>query len=390
MLVYARSGVLASVGRKRGEAMEYVDAGDMPDRDRVTDGAMRALSVLDVAGPSLDLAISAWLDAKARRSESVKTATAYRETITHFRACLHSLGLDVDSRARDVALAAQAWATRRASGEGMVSAATSNQRLAILSSFYDFGRKRELLTCENPISQVERRRVQAYAKARPLPRAVTDGRLAEIDRATLDGLRDYALIYLALTTGRRSAELRGLTCGDLACERTSGTATRTRRIARIVATWKRTKGGKVMLDALTPATVAALLAYLQALYGGEPDTLAADLPVFVSLSRNSYKRPMGKQAIANIYARRLGTSKVHATRHTFARNMEDVGAKVSEIQKRLGHTSLETTGRYLAGLSSDENSHAADLDMLYGNGNGNGNGATNRARRTTQPLTKGA
>jgi integrase len=50
----------------------------------------------------------------------------------------------------------------------------------------------------------------------------------------------------------------------------------------------------------------------------------------------------------------------------FARAMEDAGAKVSEIQARLGHASLATTGRYLAALTSSENPYAASLEELYG------------------------
>ena len=54
----------------------------------------------------------------------------------------------------------------------------------------------------------------------------------------------------------------------------------------------------------------------------------------------------------------LGTSKVHATRYTAAHSMEKVGLTVSEIQARLGHKSLATTGRYLASLRRAENRKA--------------------------------
>jgi integrase len=48
------------------------------------------------------------------------------------------------------------------------------------------------------------------------------------------------------------------------------------------------------------------------------------------------------------------------------RALEDAGAKVSEIQARLGHESLATTGRYLAALRPDENPHADALAALFG------------------------
>ena len=79
---------------------------------------------------------------------------------------------------------------------------------------------------------------------------------------------------------------------------------------------------------------------------------------------------MTTQAIADVCQKRLGVSKVHTLRHTFARAMEDSGAKVSEIQARLDHSSLATTGRYLAALSQADNAHAEAITSLFGLGDG--------------------
>jgi integrase len=46
--------------------------------------------------------------------------------------------------------------------------------------------------------------------------------------------------------------------------------------------------------------------------------------------------------------------------------MEDSGAKVSEIQARLGHESLQTTGKYLAALRKADNPYCDLLDTLFG------------------------
>ncbi len=109
--------------------------------------------------------------------------------------------------------------------------------------------------------------------------------------------------------------------------------------------------------------------YLHALYGDAvlQEGSSPDAPVWVSSSRNGSRgQALGIQSIADICERRLGTSKVHALRHTFARAMEDSGAKVSEIQARLGHDSLATTGRYLAALHRADNPHADRLVSLFG------------------------
>ncbi len=91
--------------------------------------ASQGLSTI-VTGTSLDLAISAWLDAKFHKSSSEKTRHAYTETIGKFRASLQRAGLDLDSDRAQVALMAQAFAGYSARGR-VVSGATYNTRLAV-------------------------------------------------------------------------------------------------------------------------------------------------------------------------------------------------------------------------------------------------------------------
>ncbi len=142
---------------------------------------------------------------------------------------------------------------------------------------------------------------------------------------------------------------------------------------RLTIIWRRCKGGKVMTDSLPSVVSRAVGEYLHALHGDAvldtvlKEGMSPGAPVWVSCSRNSSRgRALGIQSIADICAKRLGTSKVHALRHTFARAMEDSGAKVSEIQARLGHDSLATTGRYLAALHRADNPHAERLVTLFG------------------------
>ena len=78
---------------------------------------------------------------------------------------------------------------------------------------------------------------------------------------------------------------------------------------------------------------------------------------------------MPLEAVFPLYnLKRLLKSQVHALRHPFAKTMEEAGAKVSEIQSRLGHTSLAVTGHYLARLNQSKNRHVGDLSRLYGLG----------------------
>lgn len=309
-------------------------------------------------GPSLELAISEWLDAKARKSGSLKTVLAYRYTIDAFRQMLQGVNLDLDSDAQAVTLAAEAWAFHGTDGVSPVSGQTTNQRLAIVSSFYIFGAKQLLLVdangaaLPNPISRIERVHVQPYTSARPLSAETVNERLAAIDRSTLFGKRDYALLALALQTGRRASELCMLSVGDLEVDH-----------GRLTVTWRRTRGGKVLYDALADGPRDALLDWLSSYYLDAP---SKDAPVFVSLSRRNRGGRLTYQGISDIYAHRLGTGKVATTRHTLAHEMDVMGARVSEIQRQLGHTDMSSTGLYLGGMASEENPYASQIAQRLG------------------------
>lgn len=307
------------------------------------------------AQEGLELAIAAWLDAKAGRSQSKTTALTYRAHLTNFRDTLHQVGLDLDSDPVKVATIAQAWASYSVKDK-TIQSATYNKRLAIISSFYTFARKRGLLKEENPIGRVERRPVQAYAGVNWLTPKEGKQKLGAIDRSELAGKRDYALLSVAIQTGRRLSELAGLRWGDL----------RQGEDGKITVQWRRTKGGKTTRDILTVGVSRSVMDWLNTYYKAKLASLPKTGAVWVSLSPRNKGEALGIQTIADICEKRLGVSKVHTLRHTFARAMEDAGAKVSTIQSRLGHTSLATTGRYLAALNQAENEHASQIAEMFG------------------------
>jgi len=180
----------------------------------------------------------------------------------------------------------------------------------IISSLYSYGEKRRLLP-GNPIRLVERRAVQGYAAAVPLDATAVRERLEAIDRSTLVGRRDYALLTVFLATGRRLAEVAALTMGDL-----------TIQSERVQLVFRHAKGGKVLRDQLGAGTSAALLDWLRACYGEDLAGVANDKPVWVSLARNGTKgQALSTRAIGLMCEARIGTSKVHSLRHTFAHAM---------------------------------------------------------------------
>ena len=313
---------------------------------------MTDLIVIDQAAPlaphtaPIDGVITAWLQAKHGRTKSALTLRDYSAAIADFRAQLGRVGVDLDAPANVVALAAQLWAAA-----GDVGPATHNKRLAIVSSFYDYASKHGVLS-SNPIGACERRPVQRYADSKALPGV--KGILAAIDQSTPAGQRDYAIVAITLQTGRRLAEIAALRWADL-------------EIAGEIVklTFRRAKGGKLMRDTLPLTTSRALTRYLYAVYGPELGALAPEAPIWRSFSPNNPAGALSHRAIQGICEQHTG-SHFHALRHTFARSMEDAGAKLTEIQQRLGHSNAATTGIYLAALRSDENPHADALADLFG------------------------
>jgi integrase len=317
-----------------------------------------------LAGP-----VAAWLDAKGGRSGSERTRATYAATLADARAALAPLGLDLDSDPRAVALVLQAWAQRSKVEGRQLRPATVAQRLAVVSSFYAFALRRGLVDglTSNPAELVERPQVESYAEAQALDPGKVRTVLGSLRRdAKGDGpgallaARDLAFLRVALTTGRRVAELAALRWKD--AEVTSGAA--------VTLHFRRAKGGKVMRDALAPAVAADLLAWLHRHYGAELGRLPPDAPLWPSLrhggrpGRARLGAPLSAEGLGEVVARRLATHP-HALRHSFAHGMRRAGAKDSEVQARLGHSNLATTGRYLAQLDRADNPHAEALADLF-------------------------
>lgn len=309
---------------------------------------------------TLDQSIGVWLDAK--RANSERTADAYEETLSDFRNTLRSARppLDLDSEPALVAPLAQGWArARKREGKivpgSHVTATTFNQRRAIISSFYKYAITNQVLQY-NPIERVERQKVgKKENAAHPLSSSTIKAGLGKIDRSTPEGLRDYALLSVALATGRRVSELAGLRYKHL--HRDGNTC---------VVDFDHCKGKKAFTNRLEAKTTKALYAYLEAVYPGQLLTLPGDAPVWVSFSDRNKGKALGTRTMSTICEEYLGTSKTHAPRHTLAVKMHHMNAKITDIQKALGHSNAAITSDYLEEHLSYENPLAAELEEEFG------------------------
>ncbi len=300
---------------------------------------------------------AAWLERKRARSGSERTAMIYERALQTFFASCRKPPADV--LPQDVL----SYATGPNGKNGKpVTQTTINHRIAVVSSFYGFATRYLVvrdgvarpLAVFNPAAALDRATVQAYAQSRA---GQLEDIRAQIRRIPGDvaGSRDRALILCYLLTGRRLQEIATLRWGDLEVSGSGGQAEQAvLRIGRV-------KGGEVLTIALPKEAWAALRAYLQA--DGRWGRLASADPLFVAL-RGDGRRALTAKSVWVIIRERLGLHP-HQLRHTFARQMWELGADVRQIQALLGHKNLATTEIYLGRLEVKSNPFAERLAAAF-------------------------
>lgn len=314
----------------------------------------------------LNLLIEEWLLEKYRQTRSKRTLETYRSVLNQYRGALQQQGLDLDRQDRlaQLVTTARLFAAYSARGHD-VAVATSNLRLATLSSFYEFAIRNDLLTV-NPIDKIKRGKSQRYQGTHAMEPETVQARLRSIDTTTLNGKRDRALLLVYLQTCRRLSEVASLLWRDVQIETRASAQSGEQEL--VTLTFERCKGAKVMVDQLPAGISHVLLTWMRSYYG-EQLYLAPDTPLWIALApggRNGRNRgnKLGPQAIADICHKYLGTSKVHATRHTGTLIRLKAGATVQEIKKQLGHDSLATTDYYIEVLLQEPDIYAAEVESM--------------------------
>lgn len=216
------------------------------------------------------------------------------------------------------------------------SAQTRNVRLAAIRSFFRFLQHRE------PAALEQIRRVLAIPFKRTDTRLVahfdrdeTQALLDAPDPTTRDGLRDRAMLHLAVCAGLRVSEITGLRMADVGAQAGSVRVLGKGRRERALPLWK-------------PAA-SALRAWM---------AVRGDLPT-PELFVNARGEPLSRWGVAYILRRHVLTASQrcasladkrtspHVLRHTCALMVLQATQDIRKVSLWLGHANLTTTEVYV-------------------------------------------
>lgn len=171
--------------------------------------------------------------------------------------------------------------------------------------------------------------------------------LRNIDRTTLKGKRDYAMLALMLTMALRTIEVSRANIEDL---RVSGDVT----VLYVQGKGHLEKDAPVRMP---EAVEEAIRAYLRA-----RKEMKSNAPLFASTSNNNFDQRLSTRSVRGIVKRcfvEAGYNSprltAHSTRHTSATLNLLNGATLEETQQLLRHTNIQTTEIYAHHLNSLNN-----------------------------------
>lgn len=261
------------------------------------------------------------------------------------------------------------WARRELMNGNAKS--TINRKLSAMSNFYDFLCRRDVRIMDyNPFSPKQgclrfKNTIKNYSDKRTLSPKEVSKLLKSVDTKTATGTdqliayRDLLVLQLLITTGMRRAELCGISLGDIQVNQGQ-------YVIDILG-----KGDKNRLVVLAEPVKHTMDIYLN-LRG--VSLANKELPLVISHSSNADPtKHLDTSTIFRIvkkYADKAGldasTISPHSMRHTFATmSYDEFGVNKDTLQNLLGHSSVNTTSRYIHSVEMVKSSPANDLAKLF-------------------------
>ena len=307
------------------------------------------------------------------RSRSANTLKKYVQVLSHFFAS----GTPPEKMRRaDV----EAFIVTRFSGKGTVSAATRNNRLTVLSSFYSYA-STFVLPDDTPLMAKPRPTVgilrgKVARTARGLSFDEMTRLFAVMPKNTVQGLRDRAIYLLYFWTARRREEIARLCWGDI-YQGTILDEQGNRREGWLYHFIGKGAAGEIDTAELPLPAKQAIDTYLKA--SGRSVNIAADEPLFLAVGppRGGGQPQLGTPLRSSTMARNLkryakkaglDASQVHlhTLRHTAAQARYLALPDLLAVSRTLRHASPDTTRIYLEGMLGTSDSTALLLVGKFG------------------------
>jgi len=297
------------------------DLADILDENqmmRLSESLNKHLAQLEVGAPAEEKKESTLLPLfmAAKRVEGCS-----EKSLQYYESTIRNMLEDVGKAERDITTEDLRGYLDSYQSRGTVGRVTLDNVRRILSSFFSW------LEDEDYIVKSPVRRIHKVKTGKTVKETYSDESL-ELMRDHCDNIRDLAMIDLLASTGIRVGELVKLNRGDVDFES-----------RECIVFGKGNKQRKVYFDARTKI-------HLQRYLDERTDTNDA---LFVSLLK-----PFDRLQISGVeirlrkIGRELGLQKVHPHkfRRTLATMAIDKGMPIEQVQKLLGHQSIDTTLQY--------------------------------------------
>lgn len=169
-----------------------------------------------------------------------------------------------------------------------------------------------------------------------------------VDRSTMRGLRDYAVLALMMTGGLRTVEVSRVDIDDM---KTAGDSP-------VLYIQGKGRDEKAEYVKLQPKVEQAIRDYLKARGTADPSA-----PLFTSISNNSAGKRLSTRSISGIVKSRLRDAgfdsarlTAHSLRHTAVTLALLAGKTMEEVQQFARHANITTTQIYNHALDRGKNS----------------------------------
>jgi integrase/recombinase XerC len=208
--------------------------------------------------------------------------------------------------------------------------ATINRRLAAIKSLVCFSRK--LGRCDFTLEDVKAEKVRPYRDTRGIDLITFKRVLAQCDRTSMKGKRDYAILHLLWSNALRRSELCKTNIKDFDPDTLT------------LSILGKGRGTQREIVTLGNATVDAILIWLN-----ERKCLDVNAPLFCSLSRYEYGHRLSGEGLRKVidgYCKAAGINRkmsVHRLRHSsITHALDATDGNVRKVQKLSRHAKIET------------------------------------------------